>query len=164
MKQKKTKLEKVELSDEENICIANLSKILSIGRAKVKRDGHREITQIFSPESTHRIVIALSNLYKSLICVNEDRRRSMHLIKKVALDSIPVLRYQIISSIFKADTKTAKYERLRNRILGISDSKVRRTIEDMCLQRIIVEKSNGLKNTKYYSFTDEFSELMKIFD
>ncbi len=53
---------------------------------------------------------------------------------------------------------------MRLKLFGISDSKVRRTIEDMCLQKMIFEKDTGLKNSKYYSFTDEFSELMKIFE
>lgn len=52
---------------------------------------------------------------------------------------------------------------IRNKIYGISDSKVRRTIIDMCLQKMIVEKNTGFKNTKYYSFTDEFVGLLEVF-
>ena len=78
---------------------------------------------------------ALTNLYISLICVNEDRERSFHIIKTIVLCSIPKLRVNIIKAILNNKDGKPTFNYILNKIGGISHGKVRRTIEDMIITK-----------------------------
>ena len=160
---KKSELSKIILTDKEKEDIFTLSQILSIGRAKVKRDSFREIDQIHTPEGIIRLNTALTNLYISLICVNEDRERSSHIIKTIVLCSIPKLRVNIIKAILNNKDGKPTFNYILNKIGGISHGKVRRTIEDMILQKMLRVEGTGHKNTQIFFLKEDFYEKFKIF-
>lgn len=163
LEEKKNELSVIKISNEEKENIYILAQVLSIGRAKVKRNSYREVEQIHTPEGNIRLNTALSNLYISLICVNKDRKRSFHILKKIIIDSIPSLRCQILESILSYKDEKAKFKFILSDINGISKGKVGRTIEDMILQGILRVEETGQKNSKVYSLTDNFYEKFKLF-
>lgn len=164
IEQKKSIITTITITDEERNNIYKLAKLISVGRAKVKRDGYnREVGQIHSPENPFRLIEGLTSIYISSLCINEDKERSFLIIKIIALNSIPVLRVRLISLIYSKSDRKVTYEYLRSKIAGISDSKIRRTIEDMTLQKIIKEETTDFKNTKLYSFTEDFLDILSVY-
>ena len=158
------RISKVNLSKEDMNFIITLAKFISIGRALVLRTGYsREIDNVTSPEKPHRLTQALKNLFVSLLAINNDLERTKFILRRIALSSIPKVRLVILLEWEKSSNELVTLDYFQTKIYKYSDTKVRRTVEDMVAQKILYSMVLSSKdNTLYYKFSDKFLELWKV--
>ncbi|MHB8842667.1 MAG: hypothetical protein ACYC56_12945 [Candidatus Aquicultor sp.] len=153
-------VQKIEINQEDIFKIVSLAKFISIGRAIVERSGYnREIEQVISPEKPHRIIEALSSFYKSLICINENKERTMTILHNITFSSIPKVRMNIIAKILRCQKKSLTLENIMEGITIFSESKIRRAVEDLFAQGILNKERLKNGNIYIYKLSDNYIKI-----
>lgn len=160
---KKQEIEAVQLSNEDKNKIISYAKFIAIGRAVVERTGYsREIDHVLSPEKPHRLIEALLSFYRSLICINRNKERTISILQSIVLSSIPLIRTKIIL-FFVRKNKSLQLEDIYKEITKYSESKIRRTVEDLVVQEIILKEKIKDGNIFYYRLNESFIYLWNDF-
>ncbi|MHB9012511.1 MAG: hypothetical protein ACYC49_09875 [Ignavibacteriaceae bacterium] len=158
---KKNDIQKIEIPKEDKNNIISYSKFISLGRAIVERSGYsREIEQVISPETPHRIIEAFTSFYNSLICINENRERTLTILRKITISSIPKVRMYIIKNILNHKKESLTIENIIEGSTKYSISKIKRTVEDLVAQGILKQERLKSGNIYFYKITDKFKELL----
>lgn len=85
--------------EEENHLIA-LATLVVRSRSAVERDGYtREIELVPDHEAPTRLIIMLDRLLRGLDAIGCERQRAMRVVTKTALDSIPALRWAVMTNL-----------------------------------------------------------------
>ena len=80
--------------------LIQLSILAVVARSPIERDRHtREITLIPDPEAPARVTKALGKLYAALCAIGVSAPRAWVLVRKIAFDSMPKLRYALIKAL-----------------------------------------------------------------
>jgi DNA-binding transcriptional ArsR family regulator len=89
-----------ERSDEETELLIRLATLVVRARSAVERDGYtREIELVPEPEAPTRLIIVLDRLLAGLDAIGSPRSRALGVVTKVALDSIPAIRYACLRAL-----------------------------------------------------------------
>ncbi len=136
--------------------IKDASQYIAQARSVVERDSYmKEINYVFKPEAPFRLIIQLSNFYVCLITVNGNESRTHNILKEIVISSVPEIRMNIINLISVANIMTTS--KLSNE-LGYTKNIIRRELEDLVAQKIIVKKTSDDKADKW-SLSPEFRKL-----
>ncbi len=160
---KKDIVSQVIINDETNEKIFYLSKFISIGRATVERNGYRrEVELIHKPEEPFRVMNLLSSAYKTLFIINNDNKRTLIILRNIAASSIPYIRMLILRCIYKLGNPLVTMEEIQNQLSKLSQTKIRRTVEDLVAQDILKVTTQKKENKLYYSITDKFNKYWSV--
>lgn len=156
---KKDLVIKKEISKEVKKKIFYLSKFVSIARTTVDRNGYgRDIVRIHKPEEPFRVINLLSSAYKTLVTINENEKRTISVLINLATSSIPDIRKSIIESIYKSENQQVSIDELNYRL---SETKIRRTAEDLVALDILTQTPTKKKNKFSYSINKNFRKYLE---
>ena len=156
---KKEFVTRIEISKEVKEKIFYLSKFVSIARTTVERNGYgRDIIRIHKPEEPFRVMNLLSSAYKTLVTINEDERRTISVLRNLATSSIPDIRKSTIESIYKSGNQQVSIDELKYKL---SETKIRRTVEDLVALDILTQTPTKKKNKFYYSINKKFRKYLE---
>jgi hypothetical protein len=97
-----------QLSDHDIDRLVVLSDFVTLARSPVERDGYtREIELVPDPEAPARFAGMLASILEGLRAIGLDDDLAWPLVVKVALDSMPAQRRQLIELLADADTTTS---------------------------------------------------------
>jgi hypothetical protein len=100
-------------------------------RATVVRDYRtKEIEQVYDPEGTPRIGLALERLIGGLVALGVDRKQSLHIAEEIALDSTPPNRKRAFELLNAAPITTRRVAE----IMKLPTVTVRRALEELTAQ------------------------------
>jgi hypothetical protein len=135
--------------------LIQLSILAVVARSPIERDRHtREITLIPDPEAPARVTKALGKLYAALRAVGVPSTRAWALVRKIAFDSMPKLRYALIKALAEKSAQRAS-----ELAIGIHHptQTTKRALEDLVgLKLVEREKIPGVR-ADLWSLTDETS-------
>lgn len=159
----KNHLSETIISAENENKLYMIAKFISIGRATVERDGYgRSISDIHIPEQPFRVFGLLKSLFKCLYTINGDEVRSFEIIQLIAKSSIPKFRMMAIATTYFQDYGVPIEGYIS--ALGVSESKVRRILEDLTKQKILHIQTNT-KDKQFFYLTEDFrlkvNEILK---
>jgi hypothetical protein len=141
----------VQYSDE----IYNLAQLLVILRAAVHRD--YKTREIDWPTGDHeapiRVAKQLSSLYTALLSIVSDKKRAIHILKRVVKHSIPYSRLRVLTAIQrqKINTQVALIE-----ALGSSRPTMKRLLEDLTVLKILTV------NDDVYSISPQYHPIFYL--
>jgi hypothetical protein len=121
--------------------LARLADLTSVCRTAVDRgSAGKEIINVPMPEECTRLVVMFRQLQAAFPAVGISPERGWQLLERVALDSIPPVRRNVLSVLHQSrEAKKTSEIALR---LGLPTTTVRRALEDMaCYQ--VVERRDG---------------------
>jgi hypothetical protein len=134
-------------------------------RSVVERDSYsnREIQLIPGAESATRLVKVLAMLFRGLLIIGTNRERAWELITKVALDSMPALRRNVLTMMLdNQDTLDWKTKELAED-LGYPTNTTRRVLEDLNCYDIVLRMEDGNADVwRLSDWTKDTYQLAKI--
>lgn len=149
----KEELVQVEMTKEIDEKLFTISRFIGTGRATVERDGNsRSVIYTHEPEKPFRVHKLLKSLYNALIVVNGDSDRSIKIIQKVAMSSIPKQRLLSIALTYPKDSILDLSCFVGS--MNVSETKVRRVLEDLNRLEILVIEGDDKK--QFFKMTNKF--------
>jgi hypothetical protein len=141
------------LSPEEEARLVALAVFTTRCRSPVERDpyGNREVVLIPGAESPTRLVKMLALLLGGLDSLGCSRKRAWELIHKVAWDSMPCLRRQVVDTLRKAAPLTTTQVAAT---LGYPTNTTRRTLEDLACYEVVIRQSGGPGKADLWHLSD----------
>lgn len=135
--------------------LIQLSILAVVARSPIERDRHtREITLIPDPEAPARVTKALGKLHAALGAIGVSKTRAWTLVRKIAFDSMPKLRYAIIMALAKNSSQPASKIAVA---IHHPTQTTKRALEDLVgLKLVEREKIQGIR-ADLWSLTDETS-------
>lgn len=123
-------------------------------RSAVERDSfqNREIQLVPGAESPTRLVKVLLQLFRGLLIIGVVRARAWELVTKVAMDSMPALRQQILKAMLKVEDTIVTSELASQ--LGYPSNTTRRVLEDLACYGIMQRVSHGDGRADVWSVSD----------
>lgn len=159
---KRIVLSKYSINSELKMFLIGLSKFIAIGRSTVQRDGHgREIAFIHRPEEPYRIMNVLSSLFVSMINLNEDIIRTKRILRKLAFSSIPMIRSNILYTIQNTNKLNITFDDIYASF-KLSESRIRRVIEDLNAIGVLEVIPSGDSNKKHIKIAEKFHKYWKV--
>jgi hypothetical protein len=138
------------LTPREDLALVALAVLATRCRSAVERDGRdREIELIPDAEAPTRLVVQLARLLAGLRQIGADEIQAWRIVRKVALDSIPDLRRDVLARIAEDDQTTASMAAT----CGYPTTTVRRCCEDLCAHGIITRLAGGPGNADIWTAT-----------
>jgi hypothetical protein len=152
----------ITVSDDLNETIFKLVSFIAKGRAAVNRDSYtREITNVYDPEQPYRLNESLTSLYKSLAVIHpDDGDRIKKILQQVSYSSIPYMRLKILELLATNDTQL-KIDSFKD-VLRVSDTVIRRHVEDMEAQKLVKKVNLHGSTTNQIVLHEEFGDLVKL--
>jgi hypothetical protein len=130
-----------ERSDEETDWLIGLATLVVRARSAVERDGYsRDIELVPDAEAPTRLVIVLDRLLAGLDALGSDRGRAHEIVKKVALDSIPAIRYACLRALEPFDELDTNEVATAVRYPATT---TRRTLEDLVAHDLVECERQG---------------------
>ncbi|MCM8772759.1 MAG: hypothetical protein NC922_06880 [Candidatus Omnitrophica bacterium] len=143
-----------ELNEQEKNYIIKTANFIAKARCAVVRDGYKkEIINIPEPEAPFRIVQQLRLFYSKLQTIDNNIEDNLDVIKKVILSSISEERRKVIE--FLLTREEADFQEIRQ-VVNISDSTLRRTLEDLDVLGVVNKESRG---KDYWHLKGEYKEI-----
>jgi len=143
------------LTNLERIRIHRLSVVAARCRSSVPRDRYsKEIIATPEAEMAVRLATALAQLYLGMDAIGVSKARAWKLLTKVAMDSMPKLRYVLIQAIA---AQPHSLEELQAR-LGCNLNVVKRTAEDLEFHGVIRQENGKVRLTDWMQ--DKYRKLM----
>jgi hypothetical protein len=141
------------LTDQETQRLIALATLVVKCRSAVERNGYsREVELIPEAEAPSRLALALSHLFAGLTLIGASRADSWRVINRVALDSMPALRKQVIGILAgtsgPVDTITVA-EAIR-----YPTQTTRRTLEDLTAHGVLSRISQGQGKADLWRLSD----------
>jgi len=121
-------------ADHERLIV--LADFVTLARSPIERDGYstREIELVPDPEAPARFALMLASLLEGLYAIGLDRAAAWTLVSKVAFDSMPAQRRQVIQLLAEVETTTTKSTAMG---LGLPTTTTRRVLEDLTAHRLV---------------------------
>ena len=130
------------ISTPERDYLVKLATFVTRCRSAVERDGYtREIELIAGAESPGRLAITLKRLHDGLATIGTDCATRWRIIRRVGLDSMPVMRRRVFEQTALAgevDTKALGIT------LGYPTTTTRRALEDLAAYGVLVRGAGGV--------------------
>lgn len=131
-----------ELNDAERDQLVELASLAVRVRSTVERDRQsREIESIHGAEGPARLVLSLERLLAGLDSLGCDRALALHVVERVALDSVPPLRRRALEWVRQqqapAETKDVAAS------LGLPTNTARRVLEDLAAYGLVRRLGQG---------------------
>ncbi len=151
------------ITDGTKTTLLNYAKFIGRVRAAVDRDNYsREIRHVHTPEMPHRVMKALLNLYKILLAMNRgETDRPNRIIKAVTLSTITDLKRKIIMAVKQSRVPVSLDD--ISPIVDLSKTTVRRAIEDLVAQKVLVNAPGHSNQEHKYIFQHEFTQIVNEF-
>lgn len=169
------------ITSEETETLLDLCALVARCRSSVERNAYgREIELIPGAESPTRLTVTCLRLFSGLVAIGTPREGAWRVVRRVALDSMPALRFRVIRELFKMEKagwrtpegavpNTQESEGAGtgaiSRALGYPTSTGRRTLEDLDAYGIVKRSRIGSgKEDKWrldksiYTLLDTFPE------
>jgi len=128
-------------TNEETEWLIGLATLVVRARSAVERDGYsRDIELVPDAEAPTRLVIVLDRLLAGLDALGSDRARAHELVTKVALDSIPALRYACLRALEPFDELDTNQTATAVRYPATT---TRRTLEDLVAHGLVECERQG---------------------
>jgi hypothetical protein len=123
------------LPDEAVALVADVALLVTTARSTVERDGRtREIELVHESEAPMRLAGQLATLWHGLRMIGLADEEIPRLIVKIALDSMPPLRYRVIKALAAGSGDTAKDVAVAvDHPYGVT----RRTLEDLAAHKVL---------------------------
>jgi hypothetical protein len=149
------------LSGEEGERLVALATLVVRARSAVERDGYsREIDLIPPPEAPTRLVVVLERLLAGLDAIGLDRKTSLSVVGKAALDSIPALRLAALECLARngsADTTSIAIA------VNYPSTTARRTLEDLAAHSLVHRAPQGQGKADLWSLSSFAEERLATF-
>jgi hypothetical protein len=140
--------EKRTHTTKEKVRLYRLAEFASRCRSGVARDPyHGEPTSTVETELPTRLAGVFSQLLVGLEAIGVHEAKRWAILRKVALDSMPRMRSQVLEYLYTSPDHTATVEELAAHIES-SARAVKRCIEDLQIQRVVVRKSGQIRFTE----------------
>jgi hypothetical protein len=129
-----------DLTTDEQGTLVSLAVLAVRCRSAVERDGRdRDIELIPDPEAPTRLVVQLARLLAGLRRIGAEDDQAWRIVRKVALDSIPDLRRNVLEQVAAGEQATTAIAEA----CDYPTTTVRRACEDLAAHHIITRKSGG---------------------
>jgi hypothetical protein len=123
------------LSETDRDRLVTLADFVTLARSPIERDSYsREIELVPDPEAPARFALMLASLLEGLYAIGLEREEAWQLVSKVAFDSMPAQRLQVIRLLADVETGTTKAAAMR---LGLPTTTARRVLEDLAAHRLV---------------------------
>jgi hypothetical protein len=118
------------LSEDDQRRLVELADFATLARSPVERDTYqtRDIELVPDAEAPARFVNVLAALLEGLRLLGLEDELAWSLVRKVAFDSMPAQRRQVIEHLLEAGSTTAKEAAV---VLGVPTTPTRRTLEEL---------------------------------
>ena len=127
--------EKDALSDSDRERLVTVADLVTMARSPIERDRYsREIELVPDPEAPARFALILASLLEGLYAIGVEREHAWKLVTKVAFDSMPAQRREVIRLLAEVETTTTKMAALG---LGLPTTTARRVLEDLAAHRLV---------------------------
>jgi hypothetical protein len=128
-------------SAQETEWLIGLATLVVRARSAVERDGYsRDIELVPDAEAPTRLVIVLDRLLAGLDALGSDRARAHEIVTKVALDSIPAIRYSCLRALEPFDELDTNQVATAVRYPATT---TRRTLEDLTAHGLVECERQG---------------------
>lgn len=129
------------LTAEDETRIIDLADFVTVARSPVERDRvSREIEFIPDAEAPARFAIMLASLFEGLRLIGVASETAWVLVVKVAFDSMPAQRREVIGHLATVETTTASKAAT---MLGLPTTTARRTLEDLAAHGVVLREKDG---------------------
>ena len=133
-----------DLTTGESETLVMLAALATKCRSAVERDGYlREIELVPDAEAPARLVKQLAHLLKGVRCIGAPDEQAWRIVRKVALDSIPDLRRNVLEMVATGGRSTQAMADA----LDYPPTTMRRACEDLAAHHIITRESGGKGNS-----------------
>jgi len=131
------------LSDPEKDKLIALATLTTRCRSAVEREpfSSREITLVPGAESPTRFVKMLALLLGGLYAIGCERRRAWEIVEKVSLDSLPMIRREVLEKLIKSQEGRTTTDLAT--ALGYPTTTTKRALEDLACYDVLVRTSGG---------------------
>jgi DNA-binding MarR family transcriptional regulator len=149
-----------ELSEDEEEQVAALASFVATCRSAVERDAYsREIELVPDEEAPTRLAGELERLLSGLDVLGLKRERAFDVVGRVARDSMPALRAQLLDVLGAAGPPRKTTEIAEE--VGYPTSTTRRTLEDLTAHGIATRHSQGEGKADLWALTDTVREELR---
>ena len=115
--------------------LVTLADFVTMARSPIERDSYsREIELVPDPEAPARFALMLASLLEGLYAIGLDRETAWRLVSKVAFDSMPAQRRQVIALLADVKATTTKAAAIG---LGLPTTTTRRVLEDLAAHKLV---------------------------
>lgn len=133
--------EQHNLSDDDVERLVVLSDFVTLARSPVERDGYsRDIELVPDPEAPARFAGMLASILEGLRAIGLDDCDAWPLVVKVAFDSMPAQRRQVLELLACRDSVKT---REAAEAFGLPTTTARRTLEDLAAHGVLIRESGG---------------------
>ena len=123
------------LTDSDRDRLVTVADLVTMARSPIERDRYsREIELVPDPEAPARFALILASLLEGLYAIGVEREHAWKLVTKVAFDSMPAQRRQVIRLLAEVETTTTKKVAMG---LGLPTTTARRVLEDLTAHRLV---------------------------
>lgn len=123
----------LELTETELDDFAELADFVTLARSPVARDYSGEVELIHDPEGPARFGKALCALWRACGLLDLDRDAAWDVVFRVARDSMPKLRWQVLAALAKGELATGQV----SRAVWHPTKSTKRALEDLTAHRVI---------------------------
>lgn len=140
----------------ERVKIIALAEFATRCRSTIERDpsSTREILLIPGAESATRLVKVLALLFRGLLDIGTTRERAWELVSKVAFDSMPALRRNVLLMMLNNQTITEWETSKLATGLNYPSVTTRRALEDLNCYGIVTRTSQGVGNADIWQLSE----------
>lgn len=140
------------LTDDDRERLIVLADFVTMARSPIERDSYsREIELVPDPEAPARFALMLASLLEGLYAIGLDRAAAWQLVSKVAFDSMPAQRRQVIA--FLADVETVTTTKDAAIALGLPTTTARRVLEDLAAHKLVKREEGVTGNADVWQLT-----------
>jgi len=145
------------LSEDETIRLVALADFAAICRAPVIRDPYRrEVEDAPGAEAPTRLAIVLRQLLGGALAIGCTRTRAWELVTRVALDSMPLARRNVLACLFENDRLATQAVAVT---LGTPTVTARRALEDLACYNVVWRDTSGKSDE--WSLSDWTKGILK---
>jgi len=142
-----------ELDEEEIDRLVALSSLVVRARSAVERDSYtREIELISAPEVPTRIIVVLKRLLGGMEAIGLDTETAWQVVTKIALDSMPQLRRQILE-LLEVESDPVETGVI-SEMLQYPTTTAKRGLEDLMVYDLIKRHSQGKGKADVWELSD----------
>lgn len=130
------------LDADERTRLIRLTSLAVRARSTVSRDSYnREVILVPEPEAPGRLARVFAQLLSGMVAVGVPRAQAWGIVEKMALDSMPALRRQVLATLLlntnRIDTTSVA------ETLGYPTTTTRRALEDLAAHGLVTRRSQG---------------------
>lgn len=141
------------LADHERRSLIDVAGLVTRARSAIERDRFtREIELVPGAEGPARLVRTLERLLAGLDSLGCDRQLALQVVRRVALDCIPMLRRRALERL--ADSPAPETTKTVAETLDLPTNTVRRVLEDLTAYGLVARYGKGEGNADTWTLDD----------